>query len=241
MSSAAPLLGPPQPPSRELLCVTAIALVVAGNTGLGVPAVVDRYISGDDHSGTTLSVYLPLHLIALGTVVACLSSVVPTARQCMEHLEASAIGYDARWDNCKFFLTQVIAQGHFQDPWWGQLPVLIYRTAEDWWIMPTYAFICGYCSAPVVTRARLRRLWTSVAFAYVINQMLCLVLSAFFLYLAVQSGSTARVNSMFAAGEFQPANWNLLIKFWCPVGVMWYLSCLVMWRMMAPFWMEVRC
>ena len=245
--SSTPLLpgsGAP-PPSAALLSATAACLVLVGNTGQGLPAVLDRWVAGADGAGAMMASYLPLHLACLAAAAACLAALVPAALAWWRQAEAAPDGLaapparDPRWDNCKFFLTMIIAQGHFQNPWWGHLPVLVYRIAEDWWIMPTYCFISGYLSSPEPSRSRARRLWTSVAVAFAINQMITFPIRAGFLRLGYMRGS-AVVGDMLAAGEYQPSNWNLIEKFWYPDGLMWYLSCLLTWRLLAPFWIELK-
>ena len=70
--SSTPLLpgsGAP-PPSAALLSATAACLVLVGNTGQGLPAVLDRWVAGADGAGAMMASYLPLHLACLAAAAA---------------------------------------------------------------------------------------------------------------------------------------------------------------------------
>ena len=142
--------GLPDSPMPWTLTALTVSLVLAANTGLALPkALQSAFVKGDTAWGKASVCWLvPLHTVSL--LVAGLSaySVWPVFQKVVERIPKAERKYEPRFDNVKVFLTTFIAVGHTMDFWLAStatpLPVLVLRIFEEWWIMPTYAYISDF-------------------------------------------------------------------------------------------------
>ena len=84
-------------------------------------------------------------------------------------------------------------------------------------------------------------MWKSVAGAYAIHQsLLMLTLKLGFVWLAA-TWVPGRLYDTYSEMSYADArSINVVEMFWYPYGPMYYLMNLVMWRLAAPFWFELR-
>ena len=242
--------GPPKPPATGLLVVAAVSAVLASTSGMALMTC------WRDARWALLAWVLPAHIAALSLAgLVWARRLVPRVRAWADALDADdaalaaagladaakAPSYDPRWDTVKWTLTTMVAVTHFTDALNGYAPREIYGCWKEFFLMESYAFVSGYLSSPEPTPRRLRAVWKSVAGAYAIHQsLLMLTLKLGFVWLAA-TWVPGRLYDTYSEMSYADArSINVVEMFWYPYGPMYYLMNLVMWRLAAPFWFELR-
>ena len=235
-----------KPPSAALMITTAVAAVVTGNTGFALVRCVmnawalpeDSLLTSNTWARERLRWLAPLHALALVVLAVAGAQLWWRARAALDpsKLPAPPREHDARWDNLKFFATMAVAVAHFVSPFEEYAPVLAVRMCQEWWLMQTYVFMSGYLSAPrEQTPKRLRAIWGSLVGPYVVAQYMYLAL----IRLGWLVVGEASEHSWYAVAKIPPS-FSLFSMFWNPWCLCWYLMTLVVWRVAAPLWTQLR-
>lgn len=139
----------------------------------------------------------------------------------------------------KFIMVILMACGHFLQPYLEVYDGEKWVTVLMWWVgalpMPTFVFISGYLSrAPTVHRAR--EFMSSVIFQYLLFQLFYGVwYTLAYETLSDRDGYMTRGWKVWY-GSFTRLSWG----FWDPFAHLWYLMCIIFWRLMFEHVMIFR-
>ncbi|KAJ8605566.1 hypothetical protein CTAYLR_000145 [Chrysophaeum taylorii] len=236
-----------EPPRREeptawLLVLGSLATVLFGASGTSLPRMLQGAEEGKHWYRKQLSLLVTIHITS-GCVLGLVGRhLAPQIRSALREAKAADEGnapsvVEHRWDTLKWTLTMLVSLTHFTDVFeyfvWRQ----IYGTFKEFFLMETYMFVSGYLSTPVATSRRLRAIWKSVAGAYFVNQLLFLTL----VKIAYKWGPVGRLDQTFKDySSKEAAEINMFEYFWYPFSILYYLADLIMARIAAPTWMELR-
>ncbi|KAK3283568.1 hypothetical protein CYMTET_8741 [Cymbomonas tetramitiformis] len=148
--------------------------------------------------------------------------------------------YDYRFDNAKYFMTQVVALTHFYYYWNKNGNFPDFFSVSDFWkesfVMVVYAFVSGYLSTGALNNVRAQRFFTKLAFSYVSMQVFFLVV---FEQAYDQIGYTEFL-VFFVANSYTHFRKFIFQVFFAPYFHLWYLLALIQWRLLTPYWLQLR-
>lgn len=231
-----------EPASVGLMTLFGLGAVLFGMSGTSLPGMLQGTLYGDDDwYGKQLKLMIVLHvvglIVCLGTGTMLLPKLKAVAEEVKRKSSTSSSGVEHRWDTLKWTLTMLVSLTHFTDVFSAYVWRQIYGTFKEFFLMESYMFVSGYLSNPNPTRRRLRAIWKSVVGAYVVNQIFFLLL----VKIAYKWGPADRLYVTFKAyTPSEAAKLNLFYEFWMPFSILYYLADLIMARIVAPTWVELR-
>lgn len=227
-------------PPAWLSAIGGIGIVLFGTSGMSLPRALQATLHGDLWYHEQLKILLELHVLGIVFSAFAARSIVPKLRHILleSKLHDNANHHvEHRWDTLKWTLTMLVSLTHFSHVFDGYVWREIYGTFKDFFLMQTYMFVSGYLSPPVPTRRRLRAVWKSVVGTYIVNQLLFWLL----VKIAYKWGPAGRLYVTFRPFTRQEvASKNLFYEFWMPFAILYYLADLIMARIIAPVWVELR-
>jgi len=178
-------------------------------------------------------------------------------------VDEAAQGNDAvRFDNAMFVLTHLVSLHHFQslyDIWFNDTPQRTYRGWVEIFLMPTYCLISGALSSTQQTPERSRAIFSKLLACYLIPQALyCFTTrvviadwvglppSALSPAYGLAPGPIASTQTLPSDPASYVAGWKATLDtgfvsaMLIPYHHLWYLLCLVPWRMAGVHHMQLR-
>jgi len=149
-------------------------------------------------------------------------------------------------DNAKFVLIICVVLTHLLAPLEGSnLTSRLFEGARFAFMMPTFTFISGYCSSTEMNSPRKYDATLKVVSIYILAQAFWLVLARYkwwgFWDMTCFGKIIAGNAWWFVKDLDEDQNQTWRIEDWLrPYFHLWYLFCLIWWRIILPYWWRLK-
>lgn len=155
--------------------------------------------------------------------------------------ELLARNYAHRFDNVKFIMTQFVAQHHFTllyDVVYNAVLPRLFGYWVEWFLMPTYCFMSGTLTSVQQTPARSQAVFSKLLACYIVAQTIFYLLFKVVIndWIKPYEDSNYSIYSMTGMS----VDTGAISQFALPMFHLWYLTCLVFWRLIGPHWMQFK-